>query len=104
MPKHVMKGTPVAERLSELKRKTYQVQSVRCIAILVFIKANHPCRTTTTQVCQWLESNSDEISLRSVQRNLHAIRKTGLINVDGACSPNGWFLTEQGKEFLGVQS
>lgn len=98
-----MKNTPIVERISSLEHRTNQIQAVRCISILAFIKTNYPNRTTAMQVARWLVANSDEISLRSVQRNLHAIKKTGLINVDGAGNPNGWFLTEQGKQFLGVQ-
>lgn len=77
--------------------------TVRLIVMLSVIKTTYPARLSATELRSALKDIGHAYSLRAVQRHLNGFAETGLIEGDGEI-PQGWRLTQSGKEFLGVQS
>jgi hypothetical protein len=77
--------------------------TARLVAMLVLLKAGHPSRMSTVDLRDSLTKSGNQYTLRSVQRYLNGFALMGLVKGDGEL-PQGWRLTDAGKELLGVQS
>ena len=77
--------------------------SMRLVIMLSLIKTSYPARLSARALQEALESVGYPYSLRAVQRHLNGFAEINLIDCDGEM-PQGWRLTQVGKEFLGVQS
>lgn len=88
MPNHIKSATAI---------------NVRLVAMLSLIKAIYPARLSVSELQDALASVGHPYSRRSIERHLVGFAATGLVEGDGE-APQGWRLTQVGKEFLGVQS
>jgi len=77
--------------------------TARLIIMLSLIKTSYPARLSTRALQEALESVGYPYSLRAIQRHLNEFALINIIESDGE-HPQGWRLTQTGKEFLGVQS
>ncbi len=79
-----------------------QAQVIRIITLLSEMRSRHPATITTRACLRVLALGGHDLCLRSVQRMMLCLKKTGLVDVEKDVCPPKWFLTNQGKDFLGV--
>lgn len=84
-------------------RMQAKVTVIRLIALLSVIKQSYPARLSTVELQDALVHIGHPYHLRTIQRHLKDYAVVGLIEGDGEM-PQGWRLTQSGKELLGVQS
>lgn len=76
---------------------------VRLVTTLALLKARHPARMSVADLRDAMAAAGHPYCRRSVERYLNSFAASGLVLGDGEM-PQGWALTEAGKEFLGVRS
>ncbi|MEC7119915.1 MAG: hypothetical protein VXW65_08450 [Pseudomonadota bacterium] len=81
-----------------------QAQVIRTIQLLSEMRRIHPQKITTGDCLAVLAAKGHDLHLRSAQRMMLCLQGIGLIDCGAECRPAKWFLTDQGKKFLGVQS
>ena len=83
--------------------KSAKVTTIRLVAMLSVIKQSYPARLSTIELQSALEHIGHPYHIRSIQRHLKDFAAVGIVKGDSEL-PQGWQLTKEGKELLGVQS
>lgn len=79
------------------------ITTVRLVALLSVIKQHHPARLSTNELRDALAHIGYQYHTRTIQRHLKDYAVVGLIQGDKEV-PQGWRLTQSGRELLGVQA
>lgn len=80
-----------------------QAQIIRTMHVLGEMRSRYPQPITTRGCLITLTAKGHDLHMRSAQRMMLCLQTTGLIDSDRETRPAKWVLTDQGKEFLGVQ-
>lgn len=80
-----------------------KITTTRLVVLLSVIKQSYPARLSSVELRSALEYIGHPYHIRSIQRHLKGFAAVGIVQGDSE-TPQGWQLTQSGKELLGVQS